>query len=158
MPMPLSWPPNNHTWTTTLFRSKHSKWTGRPSPGSIPGRTSTTRRAVWRWEWECLRSEGKGPGAPMVTELSLSWSPAARWGWRPVLSLTGGSQQRYHPLELSRGGEDKGDHYYIIDLHHYLPVFITVSIQIILGYDCGLIISDEWQHYWTTCTWSWSWK
>ena len=152
MPMPLSWPPNNHTWTTTLYRLRHSKWTGRPSPGSTPGRTSTTRRGVWRWG--SPRSAGKGPGAPMVTELRLSWSPPARWGWQPVLSFTGGSQQRYRPVELSRG--ERGEEIIIttLHLHDYLPVFITVSIHIILGYHCGLIISDEWQHYWTTCTWS----
>ena len=113
--------------TNTISRLKHSKWTGRPSRGSTPERTSTTRRVGWRAGWgqlEPLRSEGKGPGAPMVTGLRLRWTPAtARWGWQPVPSLAGGCQQRYHPVEPSRGEERREDHYYIT----FTPLFTSIT-------------------------------
>ena len=160
MPMPLSWPPSTHTSPNVLFFidwNIQSELDGRV-PAEHPGEHQLQ-------DGGCGGRPGSSGSLSGAKEKvpELPWWPG--WGRAGQQLQPGEADSQCCPsqeaasrdtAQWNQVEERRGEKIIIttLHLHDYLPVFITVSIHIILGYHCGLIISDEWQHYWTTCTWS----
>ena len=157
MPMPLSWPPNKQTSPNVLFFldwNIQSQLDGRV-PAEHPGEHQLQDGGCGGRpgrRWSLSGAKEKVPELP--------WWPG--WGRAGQQLQPGEADSQCCPSQEA-ASRDSG-HWdeverreirsllYTIDyLHDYLSVLLTVSTQIIL---LGCNISDEWQHYWTTCTWS----